>query len=41
MTNKVCTDWLKERTNQQEMSNASMLLMEEAQCEVKKGVRGI
>ena len=29
MTNKVCTDWLKERTNQQEMSNASMELMEE------------
>ena len=37
MTNKVCTDWMKERIDQHEMSNASMLLMEEAQCEVKKG----
>ena len=37
MTNKVCTDWMKERTYQHEMSNASMVLMEEAQCEVIKG----
>ena len=34
MTNIVCNDWLKDRTNQQEMSNASMALMEEAQYEV-------
>ena len=37
MTNKVCTDWLKERTDQQKMSSTSMALMEEAQCEVIKG----
>ena len=37
MTNKVCLDWLKERSYQQEMSNASMVLMEEAECEVIKG----
>ena len=37
MTNTVCTDWMKERTYQQEMSNESMVLMEEAQCEVIKG----
>ena len=37
MTNKVCTDWLKERKDQHEMSNASITLMEEAQCEVIKG----
>ena len=37
MTNKVCTDWLEERTYQHEMSNASMALMEEAQFEVIKG----
>ena len=36
MTNKVCTDWLKERTDQQEMSNASIALMEEAHYEVRK-----
>ena len=36
MINKVCTDWMKERTYQHEMSNASMALMEEAQCEVTK-----
>ena len=36
MTNKVCIDWLKERKNQQEMLNASMELMEEAQYEVRK-----
>ena len=34
MTNIVCNDWLKDRTNQQEMSNASMELMEETQYEV-------
>ena len=31
MTNMVCSDWLKDRTDQQEISNASMALMEEAQ----------
>ena len=31
------TDWLKERIDQHEMSNASMALMEESQCEVIKG----
>ena len=36
MTNKVCTNWMKERTDQHEMSNASITLMEEAQCEVIK-----
>ena len=36
MTNKVCTDWLKEITCQHEMSSASMELMEEAQYEVRK-----
>ena len=36
MTNKVCTDWLKERKDQHEMSNASIKLMQEAQCEVIK-----
>ena len=30
MTNKVCTDWMKERIDQQEKSDASMALMEEA-----------
>ena len=30
MTNMVCSDWLKDRTDQQEISNASMALMEEA-----------
>ena len=30
MTNKACTDWLKERTYQQEISSESMALMEEA-----------
>ena len=34
MNNMVCSDWLKDRTDQQEMSNASMALMEEAQYEV-------
>jgi hypothetical protein len=37
MTNMVCSDWLKDRTDQQEMSNASMALMEEAQYEDRKG----
>ena len=37
MTNKVHTDLLKERTDQQEMSNATITLMEEAQYEVIKG----
>ena len=36
MTNIVCNDWLKDRTNQQEMSNASMALMEEVKCEFRK-----
>ena len=36
-TNKVCTDWLKERAYQHEMSNESIALMEEPQCEVIKG----
>ena len=31
LTNMVCSGWLKEKTYQQEMSNASMALMEEAQ----------
>ena len=30
MTNKVCIDWLKERTYQQEISSEIMALMEEA-----------
>ena len=30
MTNVVCSDWLKEKSDQQEMSNASITLMEEA-----------
>ena len=34
MTNMVCNDWLKDRTNQQEMSNASMALKDEAQYAV-------
>lgn len=34
MTNIVCSDQLKDITDQQEMSNASMALMEEAQYEV-------
>ena len=34
MTNMVCSDWLKDITNQQEISKASMALMEEAQYEV-------
>ena len=34
LTNMVCSGWLKEKTNQQEMSNASMALMEEAQYRV-------
>ena len=37
MTNKVCTDQLKERTGHQEMSNANISFVEEAQCEVIKG----
>ena len=37
MTNKGCTDWMKEITNQHEMSNASITLMDEAQYEVRKG----
>ena len=36
LTNMVCSGWLKDKTEQQEMSNASMALMEEAQCEVRK-----
>ena len=36
MTNMVCSDWLNEKTNQQELSNASMALMEEVQCKVRK-----
>ena len=36
MTNIVCNDQLKDTTYQQEMSNASMTLMEEAQYEVRK-----
>ena len=36
MTNKVCYDCLKEGMDSQEMSSASMELMEEAQCEVIK-----
>ena len=34
MTNMVCSDWLKDRTDQQEISNASMALMEEVQYRV-------
>ena len=34
LTNMVCSDWLKDKTDQQEMSNVSMALMEEAQYEV-------
>ena len=34
MTNKVCIDWLKERTDQPEISSASIALMEESQYEV-------
>ena len=37
MTNKVFTDWLKERIDQQDIPNASIALMEEVQCEVIKG----
>ena len=36
MTSMVCSDWLKEKTYQQKMSNTSMELMEEAQYEVRK-----
>ena len=36
LTNMVCSGWLKGKTYQQEMSNASMALIEEAQCEVNK-----
>ena len=36
MTNIVCNNWMKEKTNQQEISSASMALMEEAQYEVRK-----
>ena len=34
MTNEVCSDWLKEGMDKHGMSNASMELMEEAQCVV-------
>ena len=33
MTNMVCIGWMKDKTYQQEMSNVSMALMEEAQYE--------
>lgn len=36
MTNVVCSDWMKEKINQHEISNASMALMEEAQYVVIK-----
>ena len=36
LTNMVCSGWLKGKTDQQEMSNASMALIEEAQYEVNK-----
>ena len=34
LTNMVCSGWLKDKTDQQEMSNASMEFMEEAQYKV-------
>ena len=34
LTNMVCSGWLQEKKDQQEMSNASMALMEEVQYEV-------
>ena len=36
LTNLVCSGWMKGKTDQQEMSNASMALIEEAQYEVNK-----
>ena len=34
LTNMVCSGWLKEKIERQEMSNASMALMEESHYEV-------
>ena len=36
LTNMVCSGWLKGKTDQKEMSNASMALMEQARYEVVK-----
>ena len=36
LTNMVCSGWLKGKTDQQEISNASMALIEESHYEVNK-----